>query len=88
MPIYEYELCDGECKVCGGAFEIRRPLKSPDLKKCPACKKPVRKVIGSSIYMPKHFKKTNIRAAKEAGFTVLKRSGKGEYEVHKPDRGI
>ncbi len=38
--------------------------------------------------MPKHFKKPNIRQAKEAGFTVLKRSGKGEYEVHKPDRGM
>jgi len=88
MPIYEYEICDGECKICGGVFEIRRPLKAPDLKSCPACKKPVRKVFGGSIYMPKHLKKPNVREAKEAGFTVLKKSSKGEYEVHKPDRGI
>ena len=24
MPLYEYELCDGDCKVCGGKFTSRR----------------------------------------------------------------
>jgi hypothetical protein len=38
--------------------------------------------------MPKHYRKVNVREAKENGFTVLKKSSKGEYEVHKPDRGI
>ena len=88
MPIYEYEICDGECKICGGVFELNRPLKAPLLKACPLCQKAVRKVYGGSFYMPKHFKKVNVRAAKEAGFTVLKKSSKGEYEVHKPDRGV
>ena len=26
MPLYEYELCEGDCKVCGGRFTLRRPL--------------------------------------------------------------
>ena len=26
MPLYEYELCEGDCKVCGGKFTLRRPL--------------------------------------------------------------
>ena len=35
MPIYEYELCDGDCVVCGGKFTLRRPLDAPELKVCP-----------------------------------------------------
>ena len=50
--------------------------------------KPVKKLYSGNVYMPKHLKTPNIREAKEAGFTVLKKTSKGEYEVHKPDRGI
>ena len=41
-----------------------------------------------AVYMPKHLKKVNVREATNNGFTVLKKTSKGEYEVHKPDRGI
>lgn len=76
MPLYEYELCEGECKVCGGKFTLRRPLSAAPLTQCPACKKPVRKVI-SNFSSPRAL---SISDAKRAGFTVLKRLGKGEYE--------
>jgi putative FmdB family regulatory protein len=76
MPIYEFELCEGDCKVCGGRFTLRRPLSAPELTKCPACKKPVRKLF-SAFNSPK---KISISDAKKAGFTVLKRVNKGEYE--------
>ncbi len=79
MPIYEYELCSGECKVCGGAFTLRRPLSATPLTQCPACKKPVRKVI-SAFHSPTKLKPLSVSDAKRAGFTVLKRLGKGEYE--------
>ncbi|HSH93317.1 MAG TPA: zinc ribbon domain-containing protein [Roseimicrobium sp.] len=79
MPIYEYELCEGDCKACGGQFTLRRPLSAPELTKCPACKKPVRKKI-SQFSSPLKLKPLSIVDAKKAGFTVLKRSGKGEYE--------
>lgn len=79
MPLYEYELCDGDCKVCGGKFTLNRPMSAPELTKCPACKKPVRKMI-SQISVPKLTKPTSISDAKKAGFTVFKKSGKGEYE--------
>jgi hypothetical protein len=23
VPLYEYELCEGDCKVCGGKFTLR-----------------------------------------------------------------
>jgi putative FmdB family regulatory protein len=79
MPLYEYELCDGSCVVCGGKFTLRRPIDAPELKQCPACKKPVRKVI-TSFNTPKTMKPLSVSDAKKAGFTVLKRVNKGEYE--------
>jgi len=79
MPIYEYEVCEGGCKVCGGTFSLRRPLSAEELKKCPACKKPVRKII-SSFSTPSITKPLSIVDAKKAGFTVLKKTSKGEYE--------
>ncbi len=76
MPLYEYELCDGNCVVCGGKFTLRRPLNAKELTNCPACKKPVRKVL-SIFNSPKSL---SISDAKKAGFKVYKRLGKGEYE--------
>ena len=79
MPLYEYELCEGDCAACGGKFTLRRPLTAPELTRCPACKKPVRKVI-STFNSPVKLKPVSISDAKKAGFTVLKRVSKGEYE--------
>jgi putative FmdB family regulatory protein len=79
MPTYEYELCEGECTVCGGQFALRRPLSAAPLTHCPDCQKPVRKVF-STFTSPMKLKPLSISDAKKAGFTVLKRSGKGEYE--------
>ena len=76
MPLYEYELREGECQVCGGRFVLRRPVSAAPLTKCPACKKPVRKVL-STFNSPRTL---SISDAKKAGFTVLKRVKKGEYE--------
>lgn len=79
MPLYEYELCEGNCVACGGRFTLRRPISAPPLTQCPACKKPVRKLI-SSFSSPIKLKPLSVTDAKKAGFTVLKRVNKGEYE--------
>ncbi len=76
MPLYEYELSEGSCKVCGGRFTLVRPTSAQPLTNCPACKKPIRRVW-STFNSPK---KVSITDAKKSGFTVLKRVGKGEYE--------
>ena len=76
MPLYEYELCEGNCAVCGGKFTLRRPLSAAPLKNCPACKKPVRR-IWSTFNSPKA---VSISDAKKAGFSVFKKVSKGEYE--------
>jgi len=78
MPLYEYELCEGDCKACGGKFTLRRPLSAPELKQCPACKKPVRKVF--STFNPQRGQRSQLSRAKIAGFKVYKKLGKGEYE--------
>jgi putative FmdB family regulatory protein len=78
MPLYEYELCDGSCTACGGRFTLRRPLSAAPLTQCPACRKPVRKVL-SNFNSPTKLK-LSVSDAKKAGFTVLKRVNKGEYE--------
>ena len=79
MPFYEYELTQGTCKVCSGKFTLFRPLSATPLTKCPLCKKPVRKLI-SSFHSPTKLKPLSISDAKQKGFTVLKKVGKGEYE--------
>ncbi len=79
MPLYEYELCEGTCVVCGGRFTLNRPLSAKPFTHCPACKRPVRKVI-SVFNTPTKLKPLSISDAKKAGFTVFKRLRKGEYE--------
>ena len=53
MPTYVYELCEGGCTICGGSFELNRPMNREALTQCPLCKKEVRKVI-SPIATPDH----------------------------------
>jgi len=80
MPIYEYEVTDGEdCKICGGRFELRRGLDRAPLEKCPLCKRPVRKLI-SSVNTPRVAGPLSVTDAKSAGFTILKKRDKGVYE--------
>ena len=79
MPIYEYELCEGDCKICSGRFTLNRPVNREALEKCPLCKKAVRKVI-STFNTPTASKPLSVSDAKKAGFTVLKRVGEGEFE--------
>jgi putative FmdB family regulatory protein len=79
MPLYEYELTEGDCKVCGGKFTLNRPLSAKPLTNCPACKKPVRKII-STFNSPMKLKPLSVSDAKKAGFSIFKKLGKGEYE--------
>jgi putative FmdB family regulatory protein len=79
MPLYQYELAEGECKVCRGTFELRRPLDAPELTACPLCKKAVRK-CPAQVYSPKVLRKPSTSEAKSAGFKVYKKVDSGTYE--------
>ncbi|MDR1191306.1 MAG: zinc ribbon domain-containing protein [Verrucomicrobiales bacterium] len=79
MPLYGYELIDGDCKICGGKFELRRPVDRPGLTECPLCRKPVRKVIGQ-IHTPKLLKPVSPAEARSAGFKIYQKRDRGVYE--------
>ncbi|MFV0415314.1 MAG: FmdB family zinc ribbon protein [Chthoniobacterales bacterium] len=79
MPIYEYELIEGDCRACGGRFELRRPADRTPLTACPLCKRAVRKVI-SQVNTPKIAKPLSTVDAKKAGFTILEKRDDGVYE--------
>ncbi|HOW67950.1 MAG TPA: zinc ribbon domain-containing protein [Candidatus Paceibacterota bacterium] len=79
MPTYEYIASGEGCVACRQGFTLRRPVNAPELKTCPLCKRPVRKII-SSFNTPKYTKPLSVSDAKKAGFTVLKKVTKGEYE--------
>ena len=80
MPIYEYEASDEtrSCDFCRTGFEELRRLSDPPLTACPKCEAPVRKNI-SAPAVGASTSGFDARA-KNAGFSKLKRLGKGEYE--------
>jgi putative FmdB family regulatory protein len=79
MPVYEYEITEGDCRICRGKLTLRRPLDAPELTKCPLCKKPVRKLV-SGFNTPELTKPLSVSDAKKAGFKIYKKTGSGEYE--------
>lgn len=80
MPIYEYQAAEGAkgCPFCENGFERMQTLSEPKLEKCPECGAPVVRVI-SAPSLGRSASSLDDRA-KAAGFTKLKRLGKGEYE--------
>jgi putative FmdB family regulatory protein len=79
MPIYEYAPRDEPCKICRGKFTLNRPLSAPPIERCPLCKKPVRKIL-SNFHTPALTKPLSVSDAKQAGFSVWKKTSAGEYE--------
>ena len=79
MPTYEYELIEGDCKACGGRFELRRPANRAPLTACPLCRRAVQKVV-SAPHVPRINKPLSVSNAKSAGFTILERRDEGVYE--------
>ena len=80
MPVYDYEALDPDkgCPTCSGGFEWVQSIHDPRLERCPSCGGPVRKCV-SAPAIGRSKAKLDDRA-KAAGFTKLKKIGKGEYE--------
>ena len=80
MPIYRYEPMQGGagCRHCHEGFEVAQSLTDVRLDVCPECGGEVRRVV-QSVTVGRSASGLDDRA-KAAGFSKLKRIGKGEYE--------
>lgn len=80
MPIYEYEAKKKEnsCPYCEKGFEQIQKISDPSIDKCPECGHPVYRII--SVPSVGSSQSGFDDRAKNAGFSKLKRIGKGEYE--------
>ena len=45
MPVYEYRASGKGCGRCTNGFEVRQSMSDAALEKCPACGRPVARVI-------------------------------------------
>ena len=78
MPIYEYDLSDGECQMCPGHFEVLQSLDEDALEHCPGCGLPCKRVVSRVSFSMRTSADPDSAAKK--GFTTWKRARKGEWE--------
>ena len=77
MPVYTYEHVEkGACQL-GAGFEVEHPAKAARLTACPACSRPVRRIITASFGIGTPKSDGDLRSA---GFTKLVRRDDGVYE--------
>jgi hypothetical protein len=80
MPLRFYAPLQPPCRLCGPGFEHRLSVGEPDLQECPKCGQPVRRSAAQTVNSPKLSAPLSVSRARQAGFTVLKRTSGGEYE--------
>ena len=80
MPLQAYAPLTSPCRLCGDGFEHRQSALAPDLAACPTCGQRVRRLAAQPVNSPKLSAPLSVSRAKQAGFTVLKRTSGGEFE--------
>jgi hypothetical protein len=80
MPIALYSPLKPPCRLCGPGFEQHQRAGERDLTHCPKCGQKVRRGTVQSVNSPKLSAPLSVSRARQAGFTVLKRTPGGEYE--------
>jgi len=80
MPLRFYAPLQPPCRLCGPGFEYRQAAAAPDLTTCPKCGQQVHRVAPQTVNSPKLSAPLSVSRARQAGFTVLKRTSAGEYE--------
>jgi putative FmdB family regulatory protein len=78
MPLYEYAPLKGGCRKCKGGFEVVQKLADPKLRKCPACKAPVERVISAVAVHGKYSTKSDSKI-KDLGMTKYVKTSGGSY---------
>ena len=80
MPLRFYAPLKSPCRLCGVGFEHRQAADAPDLSSCPKCGQGVQRAAAQTVNSPKLSAPLSVSRARQAGFTVLKRTSGGEYE--------
>ena len=78
MPLYDYAPESGKCKRCHGRFEVVQRLSEEKLTRCPACDKPVVRLISAAALGGKYA--MTPAKIKNSGMTQYKKAGDGYYE--------
>lgn len=66
--------------MCGKGFDQVQAGTDAPLSECPTCGLEVRRKAVNEVQVPQILQKVGPVAARNAGFTVLKRTSHGEYE--------
>jgi hypothetical protein len=80
MPLHFYAPRQLPCRLCGSGFEHRQESGTPTLSTCPTCGQQVTQAAVHPVNSPKLSAPVSVSRARQAGFTVLKRTSGGEYE--------
>jgi hypothetical protein len=80
MPLHAYAPLSLPCRLCGDGFEHRAEAGAADLTECPTCGQAVRRRAAQPVNSPKLSAPLSVSRARQAGFTVLKRTSGGEFE--------
>lgn len=80
MPLRFYAPLKTPCRLCGPGFEHQQAAGAADLQECPKCGQRVQRAATQTVNSPKLSAPLSVSRAKQAGFTVLKRTPGGEYE--------
>jgi putative FmdB family regulatory protein len=80
MPLHTYAPLSSPCRLCGEGFEHRSAAGEAELTVCPTCGQRVRRVAPQPVNSPKLSAPLSVSRARQAGFTVLKRTSGGEFE--------
>jgi uncharacterized Zn finger protein len=80
MPLHFYAPLKAPCRLCGPGFEHVASAGSPPLAACPKCGQAVERRAPQTVNSPQLSAPLSVSRAKQAGFTVLKRTSGGEYE--------
>jgi putative FmdB family regulatory protein len=80
MPLQFYAPLSRPCRLCGEGFEHCVQAAAPELTACPTCGQAVRRVVAQPVNSPQLSAPLSVSRARQAGFTVLKRTSGGEFE--------
>ncbi len=85
MPLYDYAPKSGKCRQCSGRFEVMQRIAEPKLRRCPACRKPVERLIHAVAVHGKFSLAPS--KLKDLGMTKYVKTSDGSYQRTVGQRG-